>query len=197
VSESTRERVIAQAMRLFGEQGYASTSVAQIESAAGLKPGSGGLYRHFASKRDVLDAGVRAQLATQGQLMEFLRDPNGLAQLPLRERLTAIAKAALDRLDRERDLNRIVLRDLREFPDLASLVRNDEMTRVQAVLAGWLRRQAESADTGVDWDALAAVLMGSVSHYWVLRDSMNGHPSGVPEERYLAALADLVVARLA
>ena len=38
----TRQRVLIEAMRLFGEQGYSATTVAQIESAAGLKSGSGG-----------------------------------------------------------------------------------------------------------------------------------------------------------
>lgn len=41
---STKERLVTEAMRLFGEQGYKATSVAQIEKAAGLTPGSGGLY---------------------------------------------------------------------------------------------------------------------------------------------------------
>ncbi|MGH9208726.1 MAG: TetR/AcrR family transcriptional regulator, partial [Acidimicrobiales bacterium] len=40
----TRERLVTEAMRLFGEQGYKATSVAQIEAAAGLAPGSGALY---------------------------------------------------------------------------------------------------------------------------------------------------------
>jgi AcrR family transcriptional regulator len=183
-------------MRLFGEQGYAATTVAQIESAAGLKAGSGGLYRHFASKKELLDAGVREQVASQRQLVSFLSDPEGLGALPLRERLAAIAKAALVRLDQERDLNRIILRDLKGFPELSELVRTEEMNNIQAVLTGWLRVQIDPAPRGVDWDALAAALMGSVSHYWMLRDSMGTHPSGVDEERYLEALADLAAARL-
>ena len=57
-SLSTRERLIDEAMRLFGEQGYRATSVAQIEEAAGLTPGSGGLYHHFRSKELLLEAGI-------------------------------------------------------------------------------------------------------------------------------------------
>lgn len=48
---STKERLVTEAMRLFGEQGYKATSVAQIEKAAGLTPGSGGLYHHFKSRK--------------------------------------------------------------------------------------------------------------------------------------------------
>jgi DNA-binding transcriptional regulator YbjK len=53
----TRQRIIDQAMRLFGEQGYAATTIAQIEAAAGLSPGSGSLYRHFPSKQALLAEG--------------------------------------------------------------------------------------------------------------------------------------------
>lgn len=35
-SGSTRDRVVAEAMRLFGEQGYAATTITQIEAASGL-----------------------------------------------------------------------------------------------------------------------------------------------------------------
>jgi AcrR family transcriptional regulator len=192
----TRQRVVTEAMRLFGEQGYAATSIAQIESAAGLRPGSGGLYRHFASKRELLEQGVREQLASRRDLIAFVTEPVRLDELPLRERLTAVAKAGLARLDRERDLNRLVLRDLRSFPELLELVRADEMKGIQAVVSEWLRRQAQLAQDGVDWDALAAALMGAVSHWWMLRDAMGEHPSGLEEDRYLAAIADLVASRL-
>jgi hypothetical protein len=94
-------------------------------------------------------------------------------------------------------LNRIILRDLRDFPELIRLVRENEMRRIQSVLATWLRAQAGDGRDDIDWEALAAVLMGAVSHYWVLRDSMAEHPSGVSQDAYLDALVDLVAQRFA
>lgn len=41
-TNSTRERILTEAMRLFGEKGYEATTIAEIEAAAGLTPGSGG-----------------------------------------------------------------------------------------------------------------------------------------------------------
>jgi len=191
----TRQRVTDAAMRLFGERGYAATTVAQIEAEAGLRSGSGGLYRHFTSKRELLETGVREQLASGRSLISFIGNAEQLVGLSLRDRLVAVAQAGLARLDEERDLNRIILRDLRDFPDLIDAVRENEMGRIQSVLAGWLRGQVDPERHGIDWDALAAVLMGAVSHYWVLRDSMGERPSGVSEAAYLGALVDLVVAR--
>ncbi|WP_425296346.1 helix-turn-helix domain-containing protein [Nocardia asiatica] len=48
--DSTRDRIVAEALRLFTEQGYASTSVAAIGEAAGLSPKSEALYTHLGSK---------------------------------------------------------------------------------------------------------------------------------------------------
>ncbi len=53
-------------MRLFGEQGYAATSVAQIEAAAGLSPGSGSPARSLPVQRKLLDAGLTQLLSTSG-----------------------------------------------------------------------------------------------------------------------------------
>jgi AcrR family transcriptional regulator len=47
-------------MRLFSTKGFEATSVSQIEAAAGLSPGSGALYRHFASKEALLSLLARA-----------------------------------------------------------------------------------------------------------------------------------------
>jgi AcrR family transcriptional regulator len=183
-------------MRLFGERGYSSTSVADIESAAGLKPGSGGLYRHFASKSELLAAGIQQKLDSPSQLMDFLDAPGSARGLPLRAQLSAIAHAALARLDDEQALNRIILRDLRDFPELAALVRTKEIKRIQDVLSEWLSSGSANSVETIDWDALAAVLMGSISHYWVLRDSLGEHPSLVDENRYIDTLVDLVIARV-
>jgi AcrR family transcriptional regulator len=176
-------------MRLFGEQGYAKTTIAEIERAAGLSPGSGALYRHFPSKEELLAEGVRRKVAENTELLAFIGDPDALAALPLRERLAALARAGLRRLDEERDLNRIVVRDLARFPALLDQVAQGEMRRIHHATAQWLSAQGNSEDR--DWLALAVVLTGAVSHYWLLRDVFGDHPSGIDDARYLAAFAEL------
>jgi AcrR family transcriptional regulator len=176
-------------MELFGRQGYHATTVAQIESAAGLSAGAGGLYRHFRTKRAVLEEALRRQAADGKPLLAYLADPAGLAGLPRRDRFLAVARAGLRRLAEERDINRLLLRDLATFPDLLELVRAQELGRVHEALTGWLRREDDGR--GQDHAALAAVLMAAVSHYWTLADVFGGTHPHVGEERFLAALADL------
>src|SRR6185295_8250361 len=122
---STKDTIVTAAMDLFGRQGYHATTIAQIEAAAGLSAGAGGLYRHFKSKRAVLEEGLNRQVAAGGPMLSVL----GGAELPAdrRERFLAVARAGLARLEQERDVNRLLLRDLASFPDLLDRVREREL----------------------------------------------------------------------
>lgn len=193
---STRSRLIAESMRLFGEQGYSATSVSEIEVAAGLSGGSGSLYRHFASKEALLSEGIRAQVAAGQGLLDLVRDAGAAEEAPLRESLVMVAVAGLRRLEQERDFNRVLIKDLSLFPELLEIARTEEIARIHAAIADWLQRHAAPDQGGLDWMALATVIIGSVSHYWLLRDIFGTHPSDVSEERYIDALVDLVVAGL-
>jgi AcrR family transcriptional regulator len=193
--DSTRDRILAVAMRLFGEQGYAGTKVGQIEDAAGLSRGAGGLYRHFPSKVTLLSAGVARAIDTGTDLVGLISDPAALADLPFPDRLFVVARAGLERLDHDRNLNRLVLRDLAKFPELLSQVRDHEILRTHRAFAAWLKQQPETAARPeLDWDAIAAVLMGAASHYWLLQDTFGSHPTGLGQERYLRAAVALTAA---
>jgi AcrR family transcriptional regulator len=181
-------------MDLFGRQGFKRTTITQIETAAGLSPGAGGMYRHFASKHDLLEAGLRQQIARGGELVALIDQPAALAALPLPGRLLAVARAGLRRLEQERDVNRLLLRDLAQFPDLLELFRQHELRRVFEGLTVWLRGQAR--DARADVEAVAAVLVEAVSHHWVLSDIFGEHPLGIEDERYLAALSTMAAAVL-
>jgi len=54
----TRERLIAEARRLFRDRGYAATSLEQIAEAADVTKGA--IYGHFSSKEDLLLTAIEA-----------------------------------------------------------------------------------------------------------------------------------------
>lgn len=193
--DSTRDRILTVAMQLFGEQGYSGTRVGQIEAAAGLSRGAGGLYRHFPSKRAILEAGISRAIETGTDLVGLFDDPAALSALPFDGRLLLVAQAALRRLEHDRDLNRLVCRDLAQFPDLLKRVRDEEIVRTFQAFAAWLRHQPETESrTEVDWDGVAAVLIGAMFHYWFLRDTFRSHPTGISEDRYVRAGVALTAA---
>jgi AcrR family transcriptional regulator len=51
---NTKDRIMQAALKLFMAQGYQKTSIARIETAAGLVPRAGAFYRHFDSKQALL-----------------------------------------------------------------------------------------------------------------------------------------------
>ncbi|WP_168203834.1 TetR/AcrR family transcriptional regulator [Humibacter ginsenosidimutans] len=190
---SAKARVLDAAMRLFGEQGYAATTVAQIEAAAGLRPGSGGLYRHVASKRQLLEQGVRRVLDAHNDVLVALSE--GVEDAPADVQLRAIAEAGLARLDHDRDLNRVMLRDLRDFPELADEVRRHEVDVVTRALATWLAAQRSARH--LDVEATASVVVSAVSHYWTMTDATGAAPLAIERDRFLDALIALVQSVLA
>lgn len=204
MAESSRGRILVEALRLFGEQGYAGTSVAQIEQAAGLSPGSGALYRHFKSKDELLVQAVEARVLDRGQWAQFVSpDFSVLAMLDLIapntdivDRLVLLCRIGLQRLDHDRDVTRILLRDNTAPQEALEVVRRDEHLVVLSVLSRGLAELA-GPDRGDDWDALAVVLQSALAHYWLISDLFGGdHPSTIDTDRYLRSIAEMVAARL-
>jgi AcrR family transcriptional regulator len=193
----TRKRLLREAMRLFGEHGYAATSIAMIEQAAGLSPGSGSLYKHFASKQELLAEGLDELLRGTEQLTAMLEGTGGAAgprDADLVATMSEVARAGLARMEQDRDLNRLQFRGLEAFPELMRRFRDEELSRVQRATAELL---AALGGDGRDWEAVAAVLVGAVANYWLLRDLYGEHPSGVDEERFIGALAQVAATVLA
>ena len=86
--ERTRQRLLAEAQRLFRERGYAATSLEQIAEAAEVTKGA--IYGHFASKEDLLLGAIEAGRDTPPEYVTMLNDESR----PLRERLAEFSHAA-------------------------------------------------------------------------------------------------------
>jgi len=182
-------------MRLFGERGYKETTVAEIEAAVGLSPGSGSLYKHFSSKEQLLAAGVDAVLADRGKLLRTLEPgdiPDRESTAEWQAFMQSVAVAGLQRMERDRNINRLLFRGLQDFPDLVARYRDGEIVANHHVISAMLRSFGTQQGVEVDWPAIAAVVVGATAHYWLLADLFGTHPSGVSEERYTRAVALLV-----
>jgi AcrR family transcriptional regulator len=83
--ERTRQRLLAEAQRLFRERGYAATSLEQIAAAAEVTKGA--IYGHFASKEDLMISALEA--APAPDYSATLNDESR----PLPERLAAYGRA--------------------------------------------------------------------------------------------------------
>lgn len=117
-STPTRERLLDEAMRLFGERGYEATSVAEIERSAGLTPGAGGLFHHFRNKEAVLVAGIERHLARLAAVRQIRGAIPPLGNL--RAELTLVARYIFVELEEEQELLRVLISESRHRPELLS-----------------------------------------------------------------------------
>lgn len=104
MTDSTRERLLFAAQRLFADRGFEATSVGDIEEAAGFTRRGGTLYRHFPTKQAILTELI-------GQRREALSAAaSPLRLLPLGEptaEMRLVARAVLAEIDTEEDIHRI------------------------------------------------------------------------------------------
>jgi AcrR family transcriptional regulator len=188
-SSSTRERIIDAAMHLFGENGYRGTSVAQIERAAGLTPGAGGLYHHFRTKESVLAAGIERHLARLDALRDIRRVLTGLGDL--RAELLVTARYALAELDSEGELLRVLVSEARARPHLVEAAVQRLVSATYAEFAGWLAERAGLPEERAA--AVAAVGLGSLLSSRLLSGVLGVAPTGVDDETFVATWVDMMI----
>jgi AcrR family transcriptional regulator len=181
---STRERLLEAAITLFARQGYEATSIADIQRACGLAPGSGALYKHFSCKRELLE------LATRRYVDRLTEDRKRFDAEPTDNGEHALARAATliwDGINDNALLLRVIFREP-TFPELA-----EELW--EAITANAYQRFAASlraaVDTGAmeiaDPEAAAAVLVASLAYYPMVGLLIGHTPGGVDRQRYRAA----------
>jgi AcrR family transcriptional regulator len=182
---STKERIVDEAIKLFAQRGFRGTTVGEIEQAAGLAPRSGGLYKHFRSKDEVLEAVIARHVGELEQMRPLL---DMLPLGDLRAELTLIARWVLNEVGEEQPLMRVVQKDGDQFPGLVAEVKQriiDSGHREAARLIG--RMLAEGGVAAADEEAIGSVALGSLVAY-KLEESMFGGPGlDVSEERLIDA----------
>jgi AcrR family transcriptional regulator len=191
---TTRERIVDEAMRLFSEHGYTATSITKIEAAAGLTPGAGGIYHHFASKEAVLAAGIERQLARLGALREIRQVLGSLGDL--KAELTLTARYILAELDSESELLRILASEARHQPQLLKTAVDQLVSSTFEGFAAWIAERAERPIAEEAAAAIAALGLGSLLSSRLLRDVL-GIPARVDDETLVDTWVGLMVLALA
>lgn len=180
-------------MRLFAEQGFAATTVGDIEAAVGLQPRRGTLYKHYRSKEHLLHAAVdrhldsvRAGAEQVSKLADV--DLENLDRTMMRDLVVALGWWFLSELDRQRELTRIFEHDGDRLQELVVLVRHQVIDTGNRAAADILRHfGGEDADA----DAIAVLLLGSLVAQrrtaWTFGDT----PLSIDDQRAINAWADL------
>jgi AcrR family transcriptional regulator len=161
-------RILGAAVECFAAKGYAATKIADIERAAGLSVGAGGTYRHFESKRAILEA-----------IVDLILDVPDEEIAPPGDDVEAIAHEMLDFMSA--DLLRIYFRDLDEFPEQRRRINERTIDTSYRVVAG----RIAAADPMIDADAAAAVLLGSLINFRINEALIGPDANGVDRDRFI------------
>jgi len=136
--EATAARIIAAARSLFVSSNYADVTTDMIAKAADVT--KGGLYHHFASKEQLYVSMMLADLESKRQLFAQATGMTGTC----RERLARLTRDFLELPDEDRELTRLVRRDINTFggEERDQLVRAYQLAlpeQVEAIVADGIR----------------------------------------------------------
>lgn len=187
---TTRNQLIEAALRLFARDSFRSTSIADIEGEAGLAPGSGGMYRHFPSKRALFESAVEWAEATAyapaglDERLLDLKDPEAA--------LRAAAESALVATRRSSDFHIAILKAGPDSPISIDDVGKRLVRPSYRQFAQWLELFADAGVfRRVDFDAYAAAALGSVVWFHFATVITGSTPSGIDDERFIDSWTSL------
>lgn len=138
---NTRDRILQAALELFTDQGYQKTSIARIETEAGLVPRAGAFYRHFDSKQALLMEVARTYVSETPE--DF-----GLDKLvdfgDTRSELVAIALRYEEAMIRQKPFARLI-EEVRLL-DFGSNLQDELNADMMAALEKWMRSKPAAQD---------------------------------------------------
>jgi AcrR family transcriptional regulator len=188
---STKQRLVAEGMRLFAEGGFRATTVGDIEAAAGLARRAGGLYKHFPSKRALLEAGI------QRHIQEVSTAAGVIDLLPLRDlrsELTLVARWLLAELAKEREVALVLEKEgdgsLAELRERFAHEVIERGYRQGAELVARLLKHASSP--AWDHEAVAVMAIGALVNYRRTQWTYGLTPLDIDEERLVHTFVELL-----
>jgi AcrR family transcriptional regulator len=185
MSVSGRDRLLGAALKLFADKGYAATSVADIQRASGLAPGSGALYKHFASKRELLEAAVSHRIDSIVAAREKYDagDPGGVEHA-----VRTAGQLIWSNLTESEEVLKVMLREPNEVGDLEEKTWQVITDNAYQRFADELAASNRSGRTSIpDPEATAAVMIGSLSYAATLQALTGRTPGNIDGDRYFEA----------
>lgn len=193
--EARPGELLASALELFAEKGFAATRLEDVAARAGVSKGT--LYLYFDSKEELFKAVVRGGIVRaieEGEAMieQFKGTASELVRtivLGWWERIGATALSGIPKL---------MLSEARNFPELAQFYHSEVIQRGSLIFRRALERGIEAAEfRRVDIDYTVEVMLAPIIMLSVWRHSLGCcEPEPRDPLRYLEAYLDLALAGL-
>jgi TetR/AcrR family transcriptional regulator len=135
--------IVAAALDVFAEKGFAATKTDDIAARAGVSKGT--LYLYFPSKEDLLKAVVQANvvsLIAEGR--EFVRTYSGSTGDMLRDFTLAWWRA--EGATKQSAVPKLIMSEAGNFPDIVAYYFNEKIVPAEALITGILERGVASGE---------------------------------------------------
>ncbi|MBQ8106969.1 MAG: TetR/AcrR family transcriptional regulator [Afipia sp.] len=188
--DETRAVIIAAAREEFDTSGYASTSMESVARGAGVSTKT--LYRLIPNKAALFEAIITDGLDQFTARIRLRACDGSDIEAALTEALVIFGELVLD--DTVIALQRMVLSESEQFPEIAETFYNKAIKRTENTLAGWLKTQAERGRIEIGNAADTAGMLLGMFAFQPQRAAMFGH-AAVPGHKEIERRAR-TVARL-
>src|SRR2546425_500404 len=176
--------IVAAALELFAERGFAATKLADVARRAGVTKGT--LYLYFDSKEALFKAMVRETIVpviAQGEAMarSFTGSARELFERLVREYWRLVGETALA------GIPKLMMAEAANFPELARFYYDEVVTRGHRLMASVIERGiAHGEFRPVDVPVAAKLAMSPLMHATVVRQSFAVCiPEGFDVRKYL------------
>ena len=186
---ATRARILTEATRLFATHGIKATTIAQIEEAVGLRQGSGGVHRYFATKEELVRGVLDAQLARGSEV----RAEAAAWDRPTPDQVPAflrrLGRFMLSHADENREVALIMLREAQNLPP--GLLEEHELQNLDlayATTANAIRASQAAADIhDLDADAIAFLVVAPLVYYRLIEWATGRKILDLDDDRIITA----------
>jgi AcrR family transcriptional regulator len=104
-ADATRQHLLRAGLELYSTRGFLATTTPMLAQRAGIAEGT--IYRHFASKEQLLNA---VYLGTQEWALKLVREHEGERNFRVRERLQSVGRRLVEAAGRDPAPVRMLLR---------------------------------------------------------------------------------------
>ncbi|HEX9936475.1 MAG TPA: TetR/AcrR family transcriptional regulator [Longimicrobium sp.] len=193
--EDRPREILAAAMEVFADQGLAGARIDDIAARAGLSKGT--VYHYFPGK-DALFRELVRQIVRDNTVGIVAADADG----PARDLLRAFIRGlwAWVRTPEFDALYRLVLGELRQFPDLTRFYADEIAGRTVEHVAALVQRGISAGEfRAVDAPAAARALVALLTQnaLWAARPEVFPHAASRSDEQVLAEVEEFFFAALA
>lgn len=135
-ADSSRDRILQAAQRLFARQGFDGTTTRDLAQAAGVAEGT--LFRHFSNKKAIL-----VEVATQGWI-EILTDLlTELSEMGSYKAVAQVMQRRMWNFQKNADLMRVCFMEAQFHPELRDRVQSEVIGKMTDVAEAFFQTAME------------------------------------------------------